>query len=145
LATLVAGIVAVVLIAALSIGPSDSPAESRDLCRGDAIVPPPPQIAMSTPDYDPSKDPLPTLPAGAVVLPAFDPSEPENRPALPSGWIWAGNEPRPVNQGGTVITGGVDGKLHITLLPADAAVSWDDPDRPEGLPWYDPTIEDPCR
>jgi hypothetical protein len=144
LATLVAGVIAVAMLAALSVGPFDAPAESRDLCRGDAIVPQPPPILIDPP-WDPSKDPLPTLPAGAVVLPAFDPNEPESRPALPSGWIWAGDEPLPVDQGGTVITGGVDGKLHITLLPADAAVSWDDPDRPEGLPWYDPTIEDPCR
>ena len=145
LAGLIAGIAAVALVAALSVGPFDAPAESRDLCSGDAIVPQPPNIPMSTPPWDPSKDPLPTLPAGSVVLPAFDPSEPENRPALPSGWTWDGNEPRPVGRGGTVLTDeSPDGKLFFTILPEDVVVSWDDPDRPEGLPWYDPTIEDPC-
>ncbi len=141
----IAGIVAVAMLAALTVGPFDAPAESRDLCSGDAIVPQPSHILIDPP-YDPSKDPLPTLPAGSVVLPAFDPSEPENRPALPSGWTWDGNEPRPVGQGGTVLTDkSPDGKLFFTILPEDVVVSWDDPDRPEGLPWYDPTIEDPCR
>lgn len=143
---LVAGIVAVAMLAALTVGPFDAPAESKDLCSEPIAPQSPPNIAMSTPDYDPSKDPLPTLPAGAVELPAFDPDEPETRPALPSGWTWDGNEPRPVGQGGTVLTDkSPDGKLFFTLLPADVVISWDDPDRPEGLPWYDPTIEDPCR
>ncbi len=147
MARLIAGLVAVAMLAVLSVGPFDAPAESHDLCSGDAIAPQsPPDIPMSTPDWDPSRDPLPTLPAGAVVLPAFDPDEPESRPVLPDGWTWIGNEPVPVDQGGTVTVGGrVDGKLYFTLLPADAVVSWDDPDRPEGLPWYDPAIEDPCR
>ena len=145
LAGLVAGIAAVAVVAALSVGPFDDPAESRDLCSGDAIVPTPPRIATSTPDYDPSKDPLPTLPAGSVVLPASDPNESGSRPALPDGWRWEGNEPRPVDRaGGLIIEESVDGKLHFTLLPADAAVSWDDPDRPEDPFWYKPT-EDPCR
>ncbi len=140
----IAGVVAVAMLAALTVGPFDAPAESHDLCSGDAIVPPPSPILIEPP-WDPSKDPLPTLPAGAVVLPAFDPSEPETRPALPGGWIWDGNEPLPVGQGGGFAKQNVDGKLYFTLFPEDYVVSWDDPDRPEGLPWYDPTIEDPCR
>ncbi|HEY5625022.1 MAG TPA: hypothetical protein VIT93_00890 [Dehalococcoidia bacterium] len=146
LAGSIAGVAAVALLAILLLGPVDVPAESRDLCRGDAIVPTPPKIAMSTPDYDPSKDPVPTLPAGTVQLPAFDPNQPESRPALPSGWIWDGNEPRPVDRGGGLTTTRtLDGKLIFTIFPESEVVSWDDPDRPEGLPWYDPTIEDPCR
>ena len=145
LAGLVAGIAAVALVAALSIGPFDAPAESRDLCSGDAIVPPPPNIPLTTPDWDPSKGEVPTLPAGAVQLPAFDPNEPESRPALPDGWIWVGNEPRPVSRAGPLLTEeGVDGKLYFTIFPESEIVSWDDPDRPEGLPWYEPT-KDPCR
>ncbi len=145
LAGAIAGIAAVAMLAVLTVGPFDAPAQSHDLCDGDAIVPQPPDILIEPP-WDPSKDPLPTLPAGSVVLPAFDPSDPESRPELPSGWTWDGNEPRPVGQGGTVLSDhGPDGKLFFTLLPADVVVSWDDPDRPEGLPWYDPTIEDPCR
>jgi len=145
LAGLIAGVVAIAVLASLSIGPFDAPAESRDLCSGDAIVLPPPNIPLSTPDYDPSKDPVPTLPAGSVILPAFDPSVPESLPALPDGWTWDGNEPRPVDRGGTVITEeSPDGKLIFTILPEDAVVSWDDPDRPEHPFWYEPT-EDPCR
>jgi len=145
LAGLIAGVIAVAMLAALTVGPFDAPAESKDLC-SDPIAPrQPPPIPLSTPGWDPSKGEVPTLPAGSVVLPAFDPSEPENRPALPSGWIWDGNEPLPVGQGGGFTKQSVDGKLYFTLFPADYVVSWDDPDRPEGLPWYDPTIEDPCR
>ena len=144
LAGLIAGVIAVAMLAALTVSPFDAPAESHDLCSGDAIVQQPPPIFIEPP-WDPSKDPLPTLPAGAVQLPAFDPNEPESRPALPDGWIWVGNEPRPVSRAGPLLTEeGVDGKLYFTIFPESEIVSWDDPDRPEGLPWYEPT-KDPCR
>ncbi len=145
LARLIAGIVAVAMLAALSVGFFDAPAQSQDLCSDPIAPPPPPNIPMSTPDWDPSKVGVPALPAGAIILPAFDPNEPESRPALPSGWTWNGNEPLPVDRyGGWITEESPDGKLSFTLLPADAVVSWDDPDRPEGLAWYDPAIEDPC-
>ena len=145
-AGLALALAALVPMALLSFGPFGDTAFSGDPC---SAPEPPPEFRAGAedarPDLDPTKDPLPSLPAGSVSLPPFNPAKGENRPDLPPGWTWNGNEPqRESGQGGTIIGTGLDGTLHITLLPDEAIVSWDDPDRPQDLPWYDPAT-DRCR
>jgi len=145
--TLAAGLVlalaALVPMALLSFGPFQEEAFSGDPCDNPGL--PPPAPAGQAPAFGPAKDRLPSLPPGAIQLPSFDPAKPESRPELPAGWVWDADGPVPLSgRGAVVVATEPDGRSQITLLPDEAIVSWDDPDRPQDLPWYDPAT-DPCR
>lgn len=116
----------------------------------DICVPPGPAPALhsETPPWNPDEEGPPPLPPGAVQLPPFNPDRGDPLPELPDGWFWDEGNPLPESGlGGTSFNVDSDGTVHITLFPAEDAVTWEDPDRPPlppGVSWYDPET-DLCR